>query len=137
MFYTLLIITFLIASCVSWIVTKIFTKPADSILRRIIQDDIYSSWLTYLKFALYVVGISSGVKLHQLERYITAPDWPEGAQIPELNTQRWTLEVYRTAIETLQGLAWVLLVFFSIALLSFVVVKVFELRQARKESKPA
>lgn len=136
MFYTLLIVTFLIASCVSWVVTKIFTKPAESILKRIIQDDIFSSWLTYLKFALYVVGISSGVKLHQLERYITAPNWPEGAQVPELTSQRWTLELYRTIIETLQGLAWVLLVFFSIALLSFVVVKVFEIRQARKEHEP-
>lgn len=129
MFYTLLIVTFTIASGVSWITARIFTKPADAILKRIIQDEIYASWLTYLRFALYVVGISSGVKLFELERYITAPSWPEGAVVPELTAERWVLELYRTIIETLQGLAWVLLVFFTIALLSYVLVRIFELRR--------
>jgi hypothetical protein len=133
MFYTLLLVTFLIATGVSWLVTRIFTKPARVILQRIIQDEISTSWVTYLKFALYVVGISSGVQLYQLEKYITAPSWQEGSVIPELTLERWTLEVYRTIIETLQGLAWVLLVFFTIALVAYVVVRVFEFTRARKE----
>ena len=137
MFYTLLLVTFGIATSVSWITTRIFAKPADAILKRIIQDEIYASWLTYLKFALYVVGISSGVKLFQLERYITAPAWQNDAEIPELTPERWILELYRTVIETLQGLAWVLLVFFTIALLSFVVVRIFELKRFKKEGDGA
>ncbi len=133
MFYTLLIVTFVIASGVSWITVHVFTKPADAILKRIIQDEIYGSWLTYLKFALYVVGISSGVKLFQLERYITAPGWQKDAKIPELTMERWILEVYRAIIETLQGLAWVLLVFFVIGLLAFVVVRIVEFKRAKPE----
>ncbi len=137
MFYALLLVTFGIASGVSWITARLFTKPADAILRRIIQDEIYASWLTYLKFALYVVGISSGVKLFQLERYITAPSWQNDAKIPELTTERWILEVYRAVIETLQGLAWVLLVFFVIALLAFVVVRIVEFKRAKIERSDA
>jgi len=38
------------------------------------------------------------------------------------------LEVYRTIIESLQGLALVLLVFFVVALIAFVIVRAFELR---------
>jgi hypothetical protein len=32
----------------------------------------------------------------------------------ELTQERWILEVYRTIIETLQGIAWALLLFFSL-----------------------
>jgi len=46
----------------------------------------------------------------------------------QLTRDRWVLEVYRTIIESLQGLALVLLVFFVVALIAFVIVRAFELR---------
>ncbi len=42
------------------------------------------------------------------------------------------LEVYRTIIETLQGIAWVLLAFFVYALLAYVIIKVFEIRKSKE-----
>ena len=48
-----------------------------------------------------------------------------------MTRDRWVLEVYRTIIESLQGLAWLLLVFFAVALLAFVIVRVFELKKAK------
>jgi hypothetical protein len=48
-----------------------------------------------------------------------------------LNAARWTLGVSRTAIETLQSTAWMLLVFFVFALVAYVVVPGFELRAGR------
>lgn len=56
-------------------------------------------------------------------------------EIIELNTARWVLEVYRTIIETLQGIAWMLLVFFIFALIAYVILRGFELRHARKEQE--
>ena len=44
------------------------------------------------------------------------------AQIIALTTERWVLELYRTIIETLQGIAWMLLVFFLCSLVAYVVV---------------
>ena len=38
--------------------------------------------------------------------------------------------MYRTIIETLQSIAWMLLVFFVFALIAFVIMRGFELRQA-------
>jgi ABC-type arginine transport system permease subunit len=49
----------------------------------------------------------------------------------QLTRDRWVLEVYRTIIESLQGLAWLLLVFFAVALLAFVIVRVFELKKGK------
>ncbi len=128
MFITLLIVTFLIAFAVSSIVVLLFSKPLSSILDRIISDEISVVWLKYLKFAIYVVGISAGVRIYQLEKYITKP-LGEGAQIVALNTDRWFLEIYRTVIGSLQGIAWMLLIFFVFALLAYVIVRIFEARQ--------
>ena len=82
-------------------------------------------------FAIYVVGISAGVRITELERYVTAPAVPRGAVIVELTTERWVVETYRTIIGTLQGLAWVLLIFFAFTLLAFVIVRVFETRHPK------
>lgn len=52
------------------------------------------------------------------------------ARIIAPTTERWVLEVYRTIIETLQGIAWMLLAFFAAALLAHVVVRLSELERA-------
>ena len=126
MFFTLLIITFLIALAVSYGVVRLFDRPIGSILRRIVAEELSGAWRRYIKFAAYVVGISGGVRIHELERYISAPHKDE--EVLVLNSERWTLEVYRTVIETLQGIAWMFLVVFVVALVAYVLARGFELR---------
>jgi large-conductance mechanosensitive channel len=136
MFLTLLFATFGISLVVSTIIAKMFGKPIDGILKRIIADPISKAWLKYLIFAIYVVGISSGVRLWDLERYIT-PLQDSKPEILQLNSDRWVLEVYRTIISALQGIAWLLLVFFVVALIAFVIVRVFELRHQYPSISPS
>jgi len=71
MFFTLLGVTFVLALLVSVILVRVFSNPIERILKRIIADAIHEAWLKYLKFAICVVGVSSGVRIHELERYIT------------------------------------------------------------------
>ncbi len=130
MFITLLIVTFLIAAAVSAAVARSFAAPVQRILGQIVTDDITFAWSRYLWFAILVVGISSGVRLWELERYITSMD-PERIDVLVLTRDRWVLEVYRTIIGSLQGIAWVLLVFFVFALVAYVVVRVGEARATR------
>ena len=134
MFITLLIVTFAIAFAVSSIVVLIFNKPIDKILARIISDEISRAWLKYLKFAIYVTGISSGVRIHSLEKYITRP-MLEHAEIVQLTQERWVLEVYRTIIGSLGGIAWMLLVFFIFALVAYVITRAFELKRKAKSDE--
>lgn len=133
MFLTLLLVTFLIALLVSFIIVRIFNNSLTSILNRLIESSISNAWLRYLKFAIYVVGISSGVRIWQLERYIT-PENREGAELIVLNMERWILEVYRTIIGSLQGIAWLLLVFFIFALIAYVVVRLTEQKKDAQKS---
>ena len=129
MFFTLLIVTFVIASVVSFAVVQLFNRPIGSILDRIVAGELSSAWHRYIKFAAYVVGISGGVRIGELERYISAPQKDE--EILVLTSERWTLEVYRTIIETLQGIAWMFLLVFVVALVAYVLARAFEAKHAR------
>lgn len=135
MFITLLLTTFAISFAVATIIVFIFNKPIENILRRIVQDEISKAWTWYLRFAIYVVGISGGVRIWDLERYITKRT--VDAELLELTTDRWVLEIYRTIIETLQSVAWMLLVFFVIALIAYVIVQIGELAKGHTANKEA
>jgi multidrug efflux pump subunit AcrB len=130
MFLSLLVVTFAIALFVSFIVARLFSTSIRRILDRIVSTDLAGAWHRYLIFALYVVGVSGGVRIYSLEQYINPRDPKMPA--PMLNADRWTLEVYRTVIETLQSTAWMLLVAFVFLLIAFVVARGLELRAARQ-----
>jgi len=132
MFLSLLLVTILLAGLISALVALLFTRPLTAILNRIVSDEIGGAWVRYMQFAIMVAGISGGVAIYQLEKYITAPSWTKDAKIVELTGERWVLELYRTGIGTLQSIAWLLLVFFSIALIAYVIVRFGEMRWAGK-----
>lgn len=128
MFLYLMLVNFLIALTVSVIVISLFSKPINSILSRIINDPINTAWSKYIKFSGMVVGISSGVRIYEIEKYITPAVYDKEQIIIQLTRDRWILEVYRTIIETLQGIAWMMLVFFVMALFSYVIVRWSEVK---------
>lgn len=125
MLIILLLIILIVAVIVSFITVKLFTKPIMKILGRLVTDELAPTWHRYLLFAIYVVGISGGVRLWEMEKYID-PD--KMGRILELTPERWMIEIYKTIIGTLQGVAWMLLVFFLFALVAYVVVKGFEMK---------
>lgn len=129
-FLSLLGITFLVSLLVCFVVVRLFTKPIDGILDKIVANDIAYAWTKYLKFAIYVVGISGGVRIHYLENFLQPAS--EHFTPPVLNSDRWVLEIYRTIIESLQSIAWMLLIFFIFALIAYVIVRAFELRAKTK-----
>lgn len=131
MFMTLLLVTFVISLLVSGLLAWFFNRPIGAILQRIMADEISKAWRRYITFAILVIGVSSGVRIWELEKYITPPPGEKSA-IVALNLDRWVLEVYRTVIGALQGVAWMLLVFFIFALIAFVIVRVFEMSRAQK-----
>ena len=134
MFYYLIISTFALALLVSFIVMRLFSSSINAILARIIHDPIHEAWAKYTKFAGMVVGTSSGIRLYDMEKYIIPLTYAENDKriVIELTQERWVLEIYRTIIETLQGLAWMMLVFFMVALIAYVIVRWSEIKYAAK-----
>ena len=137
MFYYLIISTFALALLVSFIVMRLFSNSINAILARIIHDPIHEAWAKYTKFAGMVVGTSSGIRIYDMEKYITPLTYAENDKriVIELTQERWVLEIYRTIIETLQGLAWMMLVFFMVALIAYVIVRWSEIKYQSKSSE--
>lgn len=135
MFLTLLLVTFAVAIAVALLVSRMFTQPIDMILKRIIADAISAAWLKYMKFAILVVGISSGVRIYELEKYIVPARFDKENKLLELTSERWILEIYRTIIATLQGIAWMLLLFFVCALIAYVIVRVAEMKRRQTDNE--
>ncbi len=119
-FLMLLIVLLLIAIAVAGTVVYYFRKPIDKIFGRIIGEDLSSAWRKFILFALLVVGVSSGVNVWRLEKYIAAP---EGEVVKVLTPELWGLHIYSTIMGTLGGLAWALFLFFVVALIAFVIVR--------------
>ncbi len=127
MFYALLAIRFVVSFAVCSIVARIFREPVTRIMQRLVTEDISNAWSRYIVFAVYVVGISGGVRIWDLEKYITKTG--RDGEIVVLTGERWVLELYRTIIGTLQSDAWMLLIFFIFALIAYVIVKGLESRK--------
>jgi len=127
MFTTLLIVTFVIALVISALVALLFSRPIGKILSRLVSEELAPTWQRYIIFAIYVVGISGGTRLWEIEKYIT-PD-KEG-KLLQLTHDRWIIEVYKSVIGSLQSIAWMLLVFFLFALIAYVTVRGFEMRKS-------
>jgi hypothetical protein len=129
MFATLLLVTFLIAVLVSFGVAALFRNSLKVILNRILTPELVAAWFRYVTFAIYVVGVSGGVRIWEIEKYITPRSENEPPIV--LNGDRWLLEMYRTVIATLQSTAWMLLVVFAVALIAVVIVRGQELKHGK------
>jgi len=135
MFITLLLVTFVVSALVALAAARTFATPIESILNRIIADTISSAWLRYMKFAILVVGVSAGVRIYELEKYISPARHDKESKVLELTQDRWILEIYRTVIESLQGIAWLLLVFFGLSLVAYVIVRIAEMKNSSVSGK--
>lgn len=131
MVIALFLVTFVVALATALLVAWAFTKPIDSILRRIVPTEISRAWTRYLQFAIIVVGVGGGVRVWDFEKYMIAMD--PYRTVVELTPERWVLEMYATVIGTLQSTAMVLLVFFVFALIAVVIARVFESRSVKTE----
>jgi hypothetical protein len=130
MFYALLIVTLAVALVTALAVVRFFDSTIRQILRSVIGPELADAWAKYLSFAIVVVGVSGGVRLWELEKYIANPVGAgKEVAVMVLSGERWVLEIYRTLIETLRSISWLMLLFFLAAMVAYVVMKVIEQRK--------
>ena len=124
-----------VSALTAGIVARLFDRSISGILTRLVTDELSVAWKRYVQFAIYVVGISSGVRVYSLERFLE-PRAPGGDRLV-LDSNRWVLEIYQTVIGTLQSIAVVLLIFFLVALIAYVIVRGQEMKAGRASRDPA
>ena len=133
MVVSLLLVTFLVAVVVSFGVAALFRNSLRTILNRILSPELSGAWNRYITFAIYVVGVSGGVRIWEIEKYITPR--VENETLIVLNADRWLLEIYRTIIATLQSTAWMLLVVFAVTLIAVVIVRGQEMKHGKAHER--
>lgn len=134
MFITLLLVTFVLALAVSALVARLFAQPLHSILTRIIDDPISEAWVRYMKFAILVVGVSAGVRIGELEntsRRGAGMKKPKSCRLPASAGCSKCIAPLSNRCKASR----MLLVFFVVALMAYVVVRLGELKRRRADTQ--
>ena len=112
MFISLLIVNFLVAVLICAMVVLPFRGTLLKLLKRRFSEESAALWTRYLIFAIFTFSISIGTRVWDLEKLV----FSTGGLV--LTLDQAALEVYKTAIATLQInaiLLFVILVFAWIA----------------------
>lgn len=134
MFLVMLLVTLVVALLTSALTARFFDRAVDSILTRIVGDELADAWHRYLQFTIIVVGVSGGVQLWELQKYIANKG--DAGTPPPMTFMSWVLEIYRTVIDSLQSIAWMLLLFFLCGMIALVILRgVEQRRRARDDSE--
>jgi hypothetical protein len=132
MFVALFAVSFVLALALSITVAWISREAIDSILRRFVTDfAVRAGFEKYIRFAIVVVGISGGTRVRVLQEYLAASDLNKAAMATQLTQEFWVMEIYRTILGTLEGIATLLLVCIFMALIAPVVVRMLKLEPAK------
>jgi hypothetical protein len=132
MFVALFVASFALALALSITVAWISREAIDSILRRFVTDfAVRTGFEKYIRFAIVVVGISGGTRVRVLQEFLAASDLNKAAMAAQLTQEFWVMEIYRTILGTLEGIATLLLVCIFLALIAPVVVRMLKLEPAK------
>ncbi|MDX1419418.1 MAG: hypothetical protein R3181_05575 [Rubricoccaceae bacterium] len=109
MFYALFAVQLAVALGASLVAALLFDRATGAVFVRSFGEAVGRGWRWLVRFAVVVVGVASGVRVYELERYAA-----EGG--PVLNGAEWLLAVYRSALGALESVVWALLLFFLVIL---------------------
>jgi hypothetical protein len=109
-FYALFFVQLGVAFAASLLAAVLFDRATGAVFVRAFGEEVGRGWRWLVRFAVVVVGVASGVRLYDLQRFA------EEGEAPRLNAAEWLLEVYRSAIEALESVVWALLLFFLVVL---------------------
>ena len=110
MFYALFFVQLGVALAASLGAAVLFDRATGAVFVRAFGEEVGRGWRWLVRFAVLVVGVASGVRVYDLERFA------EEGRGPRLNAAQWLLEVYRAALGALESVVWALLLFFLVIL---------------------
>jgi len=137
MFVVLFLVTFLLAFGISSGVAWAGKEPIEGILHHFFSLNVTAAMSKYLRLAIVLIGVSSGARIRILEEYIGASVANKLQMADALTQEFWVLELYRTAITTLEGILWLLLLFSLVVFAAYWIMRKSEgQHQATPESQP-
>ena|ERR1700720_2865579 len=136
MFDVLFLVTFLVAFGISSGVAWAGKEPIEGILHHFFSLNVTAAMSKYLRLAIVLIGVSSGARIRVLEEYIGASAANKLQMTDALTQEFWVLELYRTAITTLEGILWLLLLFSLIVFVAYWIMRKSEPMQQPASDNP-
>jgi len=137
MFVALFAASFVLALALSVTIAWLSGEVIDTVLRRFVADQVVrTGFEKYIRFAIVVVGVSGGTRVKPLQEYIAAADYNKPALLAALTQEFWTLELYRTVMGALEGVAGLLLLCIFLALIAPAVLRMLKIEPAKLSSEP-
>jgi hypothetical protein len=128
MFLALFAVSLVLALGISATIAWFSKDIIEGILHRFLADKIATAISKYLRFAIVVAGISDGTRAGALRDYINAPSYSRDQLTAQLTPEFWALELYRTAIGSLEGILWLMLIFSLGALMAIILIRRADLK---------
>ncbi|AUH52734.1 hypothetical protein CXB49_19030 [Chromobacterium sp. ATCC 53434] len=128
MFYVLFTTILILVIATAVAAARFFDPAVAKILGRTLGQDLAEAWRKYVFFAIVVSGISGGVRQWSLQQYLPPAPGKGSTQLP-LSGERWMLELFQAFISTLMSIAWVVLLFFLCAMLTYAIMRAVEFRR--------
>jgi hypothetical protein len=129
MFVVLFLVTFLVAFGISSGVAWAGKEPIEGILHHFFSLNVTAAMSKYLRLAVVLIGVSSGARIRILEEYIAASAAAKLQMTDALTQEFWVVELYRTAIATVEGILWLLLLFSLVVFVAFWIMRKSEPNQ--------
>jgi len=115
--------SFVVAVVISWLLAWLFKIPVQNLLRYLVERDVAEAWAKYVWLLLLVVGVASGTRIRLLEEYLAAPSWNQPAIQSQMTQAFGVLEMYRTLIGAVEGIAWMLVLLALIGIGAYFVIR--------------
>jgi hypothetical protein len=115
MLQSLLLVKSVVSLLVCFLTVTAFNGPIENLAVKALTQEFWSAWKTLIYLSVYVVGLSRGVLVAELERY-TRPAHPSKRsrdRDEEMTQEKWILEVVKTVLESLKAVALMLLAFLA------------------------
>ena len=106
MYVALFLVSVLLALGVSFGIAWLSKELIAGLLNRFLARGVAAAAVKYLRFAMILVGVSSGARVRLLEDFIGAPAYNKDAMLAALTQEVWVVAMYHTVVDTLLGLAW-------------------------------
>jgi hypothetical protein len=137
MFVVLFLVTFIVAFGISSGVAWAGKEPIEGILHHFFSLNVTAAMSKYLRLAVVLIGVSSGARIRVLEEYIGASVANKLQMTDALTQEFWALELYRTAITTLEGILWLLLLFSLVVFAAYWIMRKSEpMQQSASDNQP-
>jgi hypothetical protein len=125
----ILAFSFVSAIVIAACVVTFFSTSIDAALARVIPEEMTPAWSRYVKFALFVVTFAGGMRLSELEAFLTMRT-PAG---PPLAAGHGLLEVFKSITGSLIAASGTLLGFFAVTLAVYASMRFYQSHRADVE----